>query len=250
VAGSSANGNTILFAGREYSFNTGLYYSRARYYDPSLERFINTDPIGYKGGINLYEYCSDGPITRDDPSGLTCLSDYEAAKAKADRTRIGDKQRCLSQHKTDLANLQETYDGATKKCDADSSSRRKIAFTAYGIAMTACAAIAVFSWWTGAGALASVVCVATATSALGIALAGDAIYRNNCLANALTDHDTQYKVLSNNLSGCEERADAAYKTTMDIAEETFRTCKDPAPPTSTNSQHTTSTIIQHTCSCG
>ena len=36
---------------------------------PGLERFINTDPISYKGGINLYEYVGDDPLTRTDPSG-------------------------------------------------------------------------------------------------------------------------------------------------------------------------------------
>ena len=49
----------------------GFYYMRARYYDPSVSRFISEDPSGFEGGdVNLYAYCGDNPINRVDPSGL------------------------------------------------------------------------------------------------------------------------------------------------------------------------------------
>jgi RHS repeat-associated protein len=44
------------FAGREYDQETGLYYMRARYYDPTMGRWISEDPIGVAGGLNLYAY--------------------------------------------------------------------------------------------------------------------------------------------------------------------------------------------------
>ena len=40
-----AIGNPYLFAGREFDSETGLYYSRARYYDPDMGRFLSTDPL-------------------------------------------------------------------------------------------------------------------------------------------------------------------------------------------------------------
>ena len=48
---------------------TGLVYCKARYYAPSLGRFISRDPIGFSGGINLYAYCNDDPVNYADPLG-------------------------------------------------------------------------------------------------------------------------------------------------------------------------------------
>ncbi|MBK7922997.1 MAG: RHS repeat-associated core domain-containing protein [Gemmatimonadetes bacterium] len=58
------------FAGREYDSETGLYYMRARYYDPALGRWISEDPIGIAGGLNVYAYAGNDPVNGRDPSGL------------------------------------------------------------------------------------------------------------------------------------------------------------------------------------
>jgi len=50
----------------------GLFYMRARYYDPEIGRFISKDPIGFTGGLNLYAYCYNNPVLFIDPSGLRC----------------------------------------------------------------------------------------------------------------------------------------------------------------------------------
>lgn len=42
--------NPLRFAGREYDSETGLYYNRARYYDPRIARFISQDPAGFSAG--------------------------------------------------------------------------------------------------------------------------------------------------------------------------------------------------------
>ena len=47
---------------------TGLYYNRARYYDPDIGRFISPDPVSYEGGYNLYRY-GPNPIGWLDPMG-------------------------------------------------------------------------------------------------------------------------------------------------------------------------------------
>jgi RHS repeat-associated protein len=61
--------NPFRYTGREYDPETQLYFYRARYYDPSLARFISEDPIGENGGANEYAYASNDPINRSDPSG-------------------------------------------------------------------------------------------------------------------------------------------------------------------------------------
>lgn len=47
-----------------------LLYMRARYYQPSTGRFINKDPIGLAGGMNLYGYVGGNPVNWIDPIGL------------------------------------------------------------------------------------------------------------------------------------------------------------------------------------
>ena len=66
--------NNFRYTGREFDSETGLYYYRARYYDPEVGRFMSEDPIGFSGGINFYRYVSNNPINFIDPFGLEeCL---------------------------------------------------------------------------------------------------------------------------------------------------------------------------------
>jgi RHS repeat-associated protein len=79
VAASDANHpNRFMFTGREFDKDTGLYYYRARYYNPEIGRFLQTDPIGYGDGMNPYRYCGNGPLKWRDPLGLFTVAFYYA----------------------------------------------------------------------------------------------------------------------------------------------------------------------------
>jgi RHS repeat-associated protein len=58
------------YTSREWDAETGLYYYRNRWYDPSVGRFISEDPIGLSGGVNWYAYVANNPIRFADPLGL------------------------------------------------------------------------------------------------------------------------------------------------------------------------------------
>ena len=67
---TGTSNNKLRYTGREEDSDTGLYYYRARYYDPEVGRFISEDPLGFKAGINFYAYVGNNPINARDPSGL------------------------------------------------------------------------------------------------------------------------------------------------------------------------------------
>jgi RHS repeat-associated protein len=70
-----ASDNPFQYTGREND-GTGLYYYRARYYSPELQRFISEDPIGLAGGINQFAYVGNSPCNWIDPLGLVCGSGW------------------------------------------------------------------------------------------------------------------------------------------------------------------------------
>jgi RHS repeat-associated protein len=71
----------FTYTAREYDSETGMYFYRARYYDPKVGRFVTKDPIGFEGGdVNLYNYVGANPVNGGDPSGLIDLNTSNAVK--------------------------------------------------------------------------------------------------------------------------------------------------------------------------
>jgi RHS repeat-associated protein len=66
----AGSGLSYTYAGYRYDSETGLYYVNARYYNPNLGRFLQTDPIGLQGGRNLYAYTNNDPLGLVDRTGL------------------------------------------------------------------------------------------------------------------------------------------------------------------------------------
>jgi RHS repeat-associated protein len=73
LTGASLSGPS--FTGREWDAETGLYYYRARYYKPTLARFMTEDPIDFSG--NPYRYVRNRPLVSVDPSGMVDLNIFK-----------------------------------------------------------------------------------------------------------------------------------------------------------------------------
>lgn len=63
--------NNLRGAGQYFDAETGLYYNYHRYYDPTIGRYLRTDPFGQ--GLNLYAYCFNNPHSWIDPLGLCAV---------------------------------------------------------------------------------------------------------------------------------------------------------------------------------
>ncbi|MFC1758296.1 RHS repeat domain-containing protein [Planctomycetota bacterium] len=74
-------GDRFAYTGREWDEALGLYYYRARFFDPTTGRFISQDPIGFAAGdTNLYRYVGNNPLDYVDPSGNLAMTECAFVK--------------------------------------------------------------------------------------------------------------------------------------------------------------------------
>jgi RHS repeat-associated protein len=96
------------YTGREFDVETGLYYYRARYYDPQTGQFIGQDPLSFGAGdSNLYRYVGNSPMNFTDPSGMNWFSD-----------RLNDAKNAASTAKYGIQGLTNFYSNPDEVKDA------------------------------------------------------------------------------------------------------------------------------------
>jgi RHS repeat-associated protein len=73
-SGTLASANVYRFSSKEIHPNSGFYYYGFRFYDPNTQRWPSRDPIGEKGGKNLYAFVRNTPINAFDPDGRITIT--------------------------------------------------------------------------------------------------------------------------------------------------------------------------------
>ena len=106
--------NPIRYSGEYLDEETGLIYLRARYYDPSVGRFISEDPI--RDGMNWYAYCGNSPIMFVDPSGLIRGPGYNSSGEWSENPDADDFGYGSAKYNMleSLGNIWRNVDDATK----------------------------------------------------------------------------------------------------------------------------------------
>jgi RHS repeat-associated protein len=69
VISDQIGGYHLGFPGQYHDEETGFIYNNFRDYDPATGRYLQADPIGLAGGLNLYGYANQGPTMEIDPTG-------------------------------------------------------------------------------------------------------------------------------------------------------------------------------------
>ncbi len=83
-------GSRFRYTGQITIPEAALYHYKARVYDPSMGRFLQTDPIGYKDDLDLYAYVAEDPIDRVDPTGTQDTSSAGGAGGIMEGVYLGN----------------------------------------------------------------------------------------------------------------------------------------------------------------
>lgn len=110
IASTGTTPNNYLYRGEQWDPNLGLYYLRARYYNPLTGRFMSRDPNDGKkifpSSLHKYLYASGDPVDRIDPRGRADLFEYEIrSNAAIPEAKLIDIYGCVANASLAAADL-------------------------------------------------------------------------------------------------------------------------------------------------
>jgi RHS repeat-associated protein len=117
------------FAGMYVHQPSGLNLTLYRAYDPSSGRWLNRDPIGENGGLNLYDYVENDPLNNTDPFGLVLdpgdtelladptliMNNADAAEYRAAQAVKKAAEKAIEKAEKEAAQCRRLSDGEIKK---------------------------------------------------------------------------------------------------------------------------------------
>jgi RHS repeat-associated protein len=112
-SGTFSSLNTYRFSSKECHDRWGLYFLGFRWYNPYLQRWLNRDPIGELGGMNLFTFVNNSPVNTIDRLGLDDFS--SCAKAAHQELDV-----CMNAAKSAHKATQRAIDDAAEACRGDS----------------------------------------------------------------------------------------------------------------------------------
>ena len=131
---NSTNRGRFGYTGQTWLPELGMWYYKARIYSPTLGRFLQTDPIGYKDEVNLYAYVGNDPVDHTDSSGKCssikdatvrqdCLTKREAALKEA-KEYIGQRSVSSGAKESAFIDVYNEQTGAVTTRTGDDAADR------------------------------------------------------------------------------------------------------------------------------